>query len=154
MTGQDERHYDYAGEAVRWLAAGFGLGMLIGGALGILLAPKPGSETREQLKEIATDLSERARTVASDLSTKATATYGDVSERARTSSTDVGGRMRTVAKDLGGKVAEAKIAGTRAYEAVKEGYKKTVEELGTEEKAVADEGDIEVEVDIEPTDEQ
>ncbi len=33
--------------ALMYLLAGFGLGALIGGAAGILFAPKPGNETRE-----------------------------------------------------------------------------------------------------------
>lgn len=35
--------------ALVYLLAGFGLGALLGGIAGLLFAPKPGSETREQL---------------------------------------------------------------------------------------------------------
>jgi gas vesicle protein len=116
MNRDDYR--DYAGDAVRWLAAGFGLGLLIGGALGILLAPKSGRETREQLREIATDFGERARTVAGDLGERASATYGTVSERAKAAATGIGERAGTIRE-----------TGARIGKAVREGYKKKVEEL-------------------------
>lgn len=152
MDSHDNRRYDSAGDAFRWLATGFGLGMLIGGALGILLAPKPGRETREQLKEIATDLGERARTVAGEFGEKTAATYSTVSEQTRTRSTELGGKVRSIAGDLTSKVSTAKETGTRAMKAVKEGYKKTVEELGSEEGAEED-IDVQVEVDVD-TDEK
>lgn len=43
MSGQDDKN------ALIYLLAGFGLGALIGAVAGILFAPKPGTETREEL---------------------------------------------------------------------------------------------------------
>ncbi len=50
---------------------GFGMGLLvgaaIGAALGILLAPGSGKETRTQIKEKASDLVEKAKEKASEI---------------------------------------------------------------------------------------
>ena len=43
MSGSDDRN------GLVFLLAGFGLGALLGALAGILFAPKPGSETREEL---------------------------------------------------------------------------------------------------------
>lgn len=131
MDSNDSRH-DYAGDAIRWLATGFGLGMLIGGALGVLLAPKAGRETREQLKEIATDLGERARVVAGEFGEKASSTYTTVSDRTRVATREAGDRVRTVTGDVKTRIATAKEAGGRAVKAVREGYRKTVKDLSGE----------------------
>lgn len=41
----------------------FALGALVGGTLGILFAPKPGKETRKELKEKIDDLVEKAKDI-------------------------------------------------------------------------------------------
>ena len=48
--------------------AGIGLGAIIGAAAGLLFAPKPGAETREEIKKAAEDLRSRAEEVVGELS--------------------------------------------------------------------------------------
>lgn len=64
--------------------AGLFVGTLIGVGLGILLAPRPGQEMREQLKGKAQDVTERLRSTAAEM----------------------GGRMREGADDVTSKVRE------------------------------------------------
>ena len=49
--------------------AGIGLGAIIGAAAGLLFAPKPGIETREDIKKAAEDLRSRAEGVVGELGT-------------------------------------------------------------------------------------
>lgn len=49
--------------------AGIGLGAIIGAAAGLLFAPKPGTETRVEIKKAAEDLRTRAEDVVDELST-------------------------------------------------------------------------------------
>lgn len=49
--------------------AGIGIGAIIGAATALLLAPKPGAETREDLKGAIDDLKVRANKVVDELST-------------------------------------------------------------------------------------
>ncbi len=53
--------------AVNFLA-GLGLGALIGAATALLLAPKPGTETRQDIAIAAEDLKSKASKVVQDLS--------------------------------------------------------------------------------------
>jgi gas vesicle protein len=140
----DYRNYDYAGDAMRWLAAGFGIGLLVGGALGVLLAPKPGTETREQLKGLATDFGERARVVAGDygerarttasgIRDKATTTYGQVADSATGAAGDLSKTAKTVSSTITDGISTIKSASTRFQQAVKDGYIKKMEELGGSE---------------------
>jgi gas vesicle protein len=46
---------------------GLGIGALIGGATALLLAPKVGSETREDIKHATEDFKQKATKVAQDL---------------------------------------------------------------------------------------
>lgn len=48
--------------------AGLGLGALIGAATALLLAPKPGAETRQDIANAADDLKSKASKVVQDLS--------------------------------------------------------------------------------------
>lgn len=62
-----------------YLLAGFGLGALFGAASGVLFAPKPGKETREDLGERIKELKEKSEEwVAEQKAKKATA---DVAEK-------------------------------------------------------------------------
>lgn len=141
---RDYRGYDYAGDAFRWLSAGFGLGLLVGGALGLLLAPKAGHETRERLKEFASDFGERAKVVAGDFSERAmtaasglgeqaTSTYGTVSSSATSAAEDLSKSAKVVSGTLADGIAMFKEAGTKFQDAVKEGYTKKVGELASDE---------------------
>jgi gas vesicle protein len=130
MSGSDDyRGYDSAGESARWLAVGFGLGLLIGGALGLLLAPKSGRETRENIRGMATDLSSRAKTMANDLGEKTRTTYGQVTDQARTRAGDVAQKVRGVTETARSTVTSARDAAGRAFDAAKKGYRRKVSEL-------------------------
>jgi gas vesicle protein len=50
------------------LLAGIGIGAIIGAATALLLAPKPGAETRDDLKRTVDDLKEKSEKVISDWS--------------------------------------------------------------------------------------
>ena len=146
----ENRNYDYAGDAMRWLAAGFGMGLLVGGALGILLAPKPGHETREQLKGFATDFGERAKVVAGDFSERAktassgfrdqaTTTYSQVASSATGAAEDLSKTAKTVSATITEGITTLKDASTRFQQAVKDGYIKKMEELGGSEAEACEE---------------
>lgn len=66
--------------------AGFGIGFVagavIGLAIGMLYAPRPGRETRELLKEKATDLAEKVKEGAIEAKKKVTARFGEKEETA------------------------------------------------------------------------
>lgn len=137
----DYKSYDYAGDAMRWLAAGFGMGLLVGGALGILLAPKPGRETREQLRGFATDFGERAKVIAGDFGDRAktaatgiheqaTTTYSSVRGTASGAAEDFSKTAKTVSGTITEGIATLKEAGVKFQQAVKDGYVKKMEELG------------------------
>jgi gas vesicle protein len=61
-------------ETARLIFTGLGLGLLAGLAIGILLAPKTGKETRGQLKELATDFTKKAKDLAGTFGDKVTTT--------------------------------------------------------------------------------
>lgn len=73
---EESHHHD----AIKWISAGFGIGLLVGGIVGLLLAPKSGKESREQLKSFAGDLSERTRKLTKDLGDKVVSTKDALSE--------------------------------------------------------------------------
>lgn len=56
-------------ETARLIFTGLGIGLLAGLAIGIIIAPKTGRDTRSQLKEIAGDFTKKAKDLAS--------TFGD-----------------------------------------------------------------------------
>ena len=62
MSRDDERNV-----AINFLA-GLGLGALIGAAAALLLAPKPGTETRQDIASAAEDLRDKAGKIVKDLS--------------------------------------------------------------------------------------
>ncbi len=130
MTRDDDyRRSDYSGDTIRFLTAGFGMGLLVGAALGILLAPKSGRETREQLKEFATEMGDRAKTAAGTIGEHATATYGQVSESAKTAADRAGETAQQVKTTVSETASTVKDVTGRVTRAAKKGYKKTMDEL-------------------------
>ena len=67
MVMNDSSIDDRSGDTLRAVFTGVGLGILVGLAIGILVAPKPGRETRTQLKEIAGTFGQKAKDLASGL---------------------------------------------------------------------------------------
>ena len=68
-------------DAIKWVSIGFGIGLLVGGIVGLLMAPKSGEETRDQLKGYATDLSAKTKDLASNLGEKSKDVAATVSEK-------------------------------------------------------------------------
>lgn len=139
MDKHDHHHEESPMEVVKWVAAGFGVGLLIGAAMGLLLAPKSGRETREQIKGIATDLSARAKSTASDITEKAKSTYGRVAdqaktvgERAKTTAAEVTQKTKNIVETVKGTVESGKEIIAKVVEAGKEGFKKKMDELENE----------------------
>ena len=68
-------------------SAGLLIGGLIGVGLGLLFAPKPGSETREELRGTAQDVSDRVRSrvreSAGEIATKMKDSFGETSHKVR-----------------------------------------------------------------------
>lgn len=83
-------------------SAGLLIGGLIGLGLGLLFAPKPGSETREELRVKADEMGERLKDTAQD-----------VSERVRSRMREGAGEIATKVKDSVGETSH-KLRG--AYE--------------------------------------
>jgi len=64
------RHDDDDHSGLVSLLAGIGVGVLVGGAVALLLAPQSGQQTRAQIKESADDALHRLRDSMDDLKTK------------------------------------------------------------------------------------
>jgi len=144
MTGNDNYNKrDAAGDALRFVVAGFGMGILVGAAVGLLLAPKSGRETREHIREFATefgtkaksaatDFSERARVAASSIGDQATGTYDRVSEKAKVAVADAADKARKMSDTIAETASTVKDVTGKISQAAREGYKKTMEELQAE----------------------
>ena len=132
MSRDDEYRGADTGDIIRFLTAGFGMGLLVGAALGVLLAPKSGQETREQLKEFASEMGVRARDAAATIGDKATTTYGHASEQARTVVGTVGDKARKVGGTITETATTVREVTGKVTQAAREGYKKTMEELKSE----------------------
>lgn len=68
-TSKKERLRRQRAKAAQNIAAGALIGVAAGAALGTLLAPKSGKETREDIKRLATDAADRVKTAASTVGT-------------------------------------------------------------------------------------
>lgn len=86
----------------------FFIGGLVGAGVALLLAPQPGKETRQKIKELADEAKEKAAKYAEELKSKVTSTVEK-------------------GKEL---VEEKKSLITTAVEAGKEAYAKEKEKLG------------------------
>ncbi|TMI73786.1 MAG: YtxH domain-containing protein [Bacillati bacterium ANGP1] len=63
--------------------AGLIVGAMIGLGLGIMLAPRAGQETRDQLKEKAQEVTERLKSTAADVKGRVRESAGDVASKVR-----------------------------------------------------------------------
>lgn len=63
-----------------YMLAGIGLGALIGAAAGLLFAPKPGSEMREDVARQLADIKKKAGDWVSERKAKAGKELGDAAE--------------------------------------------------------------------------
>lgn len=57
-------------ESIASFGIGLGIGVLIGGILGVLYAPKSGVETRTLIKEKAVELKDKAKEFPADIRAK------------------------------------------------------------------------------------
>lgn len=62
------------GDTLRAVFTGVGIGILVGLAIGILVAPKSGHEMRTQLKEIASGLGQKAKDLTAGIGDKVSST--------------------------------------------------------------------------------
>jgi len=65
-----EREASGADTGVKYLALGIGIGALLGLAAGLLLAPKPGEETRAELAEAVKKASDKAKAKLAEVKLK------------------------------------------------------------------------------------
>jgi gas vesicle protein len=100
--GNEESRYS-AGS----LILGFFIGGLVGAGVALLLAPQPGAETRQKIKELTDEAKEKAAKYAEEVKSKVTSTV----EKGK------------------GLVEEKKSLVTAAVEAGKEAYQKEKEKL-------------------------
>jgi len=75
-NGSEERN------VMLYMLAGIGLGALIGAAAGLLFAPKPGSEIREDLGKQLSDLKKKAGDWYTERKHKTAAEIRDMAEEA------------------------------------------------------------------------
>ena len=96
-----------SGHSAGSLILAFFIGGLVGAGVALLLAPQPGSETRQKIKELAEEAKEKAAGYAEEVKGKVTSTVGK-------------------SKEI---VEEKKSLVTAAVEAGKEAYQKEKEKL-------------------------
>jgi gas vesicle protein len=86
------------------------VGAILGAAAALLLAPRPGDETRELLREKSSDWARQARERGSELAKRAQETVGDAQIRAQ----EYLGRGREVVEDTSAQLKAAFEAGRGA----------------------------------------
>ena len=97
------------------LLAGIGLGAIVGAAVALVLAPKPGAEIRDDIRGTLDDLKAKAEKVAGDLATK-----GE----------EIVTRGRSVVDSTKSRITEAVSAGREAMDQANTEVKDNLEELG------------------------
>jgi gas vesicle protein len=70
MMMMHEEQEESNSDVIKWLSTGFGIGLLIGGIVGLLLAPKSGKETRAQIRSFSGELSDKTKRLTKDLGDK------------------------------------------------------------------------------------
>src|ERR1051325_6088708 len=70
-------------DAIKWASIGFGIGLLVGGIVGLLMAPKSGEETGEQLKGYASDLSDKTKDLATNLADKSKDLASNIADKSK-----------------------------------------------------------------------
>lgn len=101
-----------------WFAAGL-LGAVAGAVGGLLLAPQSGKKTRQEISNLAADLSLKAKGKALETKKEVTAAFGKYSEESRA-------KYEEIKSSLMGKVASIKTTGEK-IDKVK--YGKLVDEV-------------------------
>lgn len=108
--------------------AGIALGTVVGAiggfVTGILVAPKSGKETREDIKNGADRAKDISLEKAEELKEKTSQVASDVAEKAKGVVGDVGDRAKNVAEDVTSKAEEVKGRVEQAVEGAKKGYAK------------------------------
>ena len=84
--------------------SGFFLGAVIGGVAGILLAPKPGSETRSELRDQSETWRARAEELASRMRDQLAPTLDEVRERVGPTVEEVRERVRPAVQEVREKI--------------------------------------------------
>lgn len=84
--------------------SGFFLGAVIGGITGILLAPKPGSETRSELQEQSETWRARAEELSSKIRNQLGPTLDEIRERVGPTVEEVRERVRPAVQEVREKI--------------------------------------------------
>jgi gas vesicle protein len=94
----------------------FLFGGLVGAGVALLMAPKPGKETREKIKELAEDAKGKAETLVDQVKGKAEVLVDQVKDTMNTAV----GKSRSYIEEQKSILASAVEAGKEAYEKEKE----------------------------------
>jgi gas vesicle protein len=106
---------------------GFVLGALIGGAAGLLFAPKPGKETREFLSEKAKDYINNAGDAYATGKDKAVELYSTASDKAGVANTQIKEKIEIARARLNAAVSSAAETASEGLQAAGEKVKKAAD---------------------------